>query len=759
MTSSTLSQDDVPSFRDVSPASIMLDDEHHDDPDSSLGSLFDIDQSIVRYLTDVKKLESLVSMVESCSSFTASDVESWVHPLMLATSKLESVDGAAMTERLLAKCLDLVAKHEHCSMEDYMKLPYPNAEMYNMTISALAKSGSKNAAKRATRLLELMSQEHHRNLTWIREQDVDEKDYIVRSPRPDIINYTTVMNSYCKSGTEHGIKKAQAMLEELEQLSGVSQKLTHDNENRIETPLLYLTPDQACYNAVITGWARSPYKDAPAHIERILQRMDALYECTGDSRFQPDTLSFHMLITAYAKSVQQKGGNNKASVQAAICAENVLCAMYERYSDSTNGDNYKTLVKPDVMVYNSVLNAWAHTGTADGARRAESILLGLLGKSSRKLHDFPIAEDVLPNTVTFNIVINAWAKSGDGDAGYRSEKLLDVMSSCDVRPDTITFNALMNAWSLSKAPDAGERIESILRYMLEQGGDAKPNVISFSTAILGCGKSQDDNGAVRAELLLEEMERLYNESKDQALKPNELYYDGVIFSWLRRSGNGNQYNGSYAAERAEAVLKIMKNKGQPAPGLKQYNRVLNAWLKHGSKGAKEGPNPVDRARLLLTEMASNTTEDRGSKRSVAPSTKPDVFAYNCVIATCALATETADGRREAFFTAVDTFNRLCKSKDCDPNNDSYRMMFDVCVNLLPRFSDSQIDLMEKLFKECCKDGLLSNDIVGITQKHLSPSLMQEILGPGVNVYGKKEIFIRDLPDEWSRFFGKTRRSR
>jgi hypothetical protein len=136
-----------------------------------------------------------------------------------------------------------------------------------------------------------------------------------------------------------------------------------------------------------------------------------------------------------------------------------------------------------------------------------------------------------------------------------------------------------------------------------------------------------------------------------------------------------------------------------------------------------------------------------------------VFAYNCVIATCALATETADGRREAFFTAVDTFNRLCKSKDCDPNNDSYRMMFDVCVNLLPRFSDSQIDLMEKLFKECCKDGLLSNDIVGITQKHLSPSLMQEILGPGVNVYGKKEIFIRDLPDEWSRFFGKTRRSR
>ena len=312
----------------------------------------------------------------------------------------------------------------------------------------------------------------------------------------------------------------------------------------------------------------------------------------------------------------------------------------------------------------------------------------------------------------------------------------------------------MNAWSRSKAPDAGERIESILRYMLEQGGDAKPNVISFSTAIFGWGRSSDDNGAVRAEVLLEDMERLYNERKEESLKPNESCYDGVIFSWLRRSGNGNRYNGAYAAERAEAVLQNMKEKGRPSPGLKQYNRVLNAWLKHESKGSEEGPNPVDRARLLLTEMSSNATEDQGSKRSMAPSTRPDVFAYNYVIATCASATETADGRREAFFTAVDTFNRLCKSKYCHPNNHSYRMMFDVCVRLLPRSSDSQTDLMEKLFKECCKDGLLSNDIVRTTRQYLPPSLMQELLGPGVNVHGKKQIFIRDLPDEWSRYLWK-----
>ena len=112
-------------------------------------------------------------------------------------------------------------------------------------------------------------------------------------------------------------------------------------------------------------------------------------------------------------------------------------------------------VKPDVMVYNGVMNAYANSASLEGARRAESILLGMLGES-RDLGDFPIVDGILPNAITFNTAINAWAKSGDAMAGKRAERLVDIMESCNLRPNTITFNALMNAWSQSNDTRAGE---------------------------------------------------------------------------------------------------------------------------------------------------------------------------------------------------------------------------------------------------------------------------------------------------------------
>lgn len=733
--------------------------------ESSLGLLLGVDRSLLQYLSDAHELEKMVSVIESCSRLSSDEVESWVHPLMLATSRLESVDGAVMTERLLAKCLDLVGKQERTTPAQYMNLPYPSAEMYNMAISAWTKARTKHCAKRATQILELMSQEYRRGLEWVREFNTDgEEEVRVRSPRPDIINYTTVMNAWGKSGAKRGILQARAMLEELEQLSGVAQLLSDNDDNRIEQPLAYLTPDQACYNAVITGWARSSDHEAASRIEWLLQRMDTLHERTGDSRFQPDKQSFQMLITAYAKSAQQRREKqgNRASLQAAFCAENVLRAMSQRYemarrqvplASDGRGDHFEDEVigKPDVMAYNAVINAFANSATLDGAKRAESILLGMLGES-RNLDDFPFTEGVLPNTITFNTAINAWAKSGDADAGNRAERLLDIMVSRELRPETITFNALMNAWSRSKALDAAERVESILNYMLDEGSDARPNVISFSTAIFACGRSEQDDGALRAELLLEQMEKLYEESGNDSLRPTEACYDGVILAWLYRSGNKNQYDGSYAAERAESILKRMKDVGGLAPGLKQYNRVLNAWFKHESDGLEDGPNEVDRASSLLHQISSNATE--GSRSSSA---RPDVFAYNYVIAACASSVQSAERRREAFDTALDAYNRLCESKNCSPNNHTYRMMFDVCVNLLPRSSDAQTKLMEKLFRECCNDGLLSNDILRTVRTYLPPSSMQQLLGADV-VNGKKPIHVGNLPKEWSCSFAKKRLS-
>jgi hypothetical protein len=664
---------------------------------------------------------------------------------MLATSRLASFQGAVLTERLLAKCLNLVGTQERTTIEDYETLPYPSAEMYNMAILAWtrARTNDGSGAERATQLLEVMSEEYRREREWVKEYNENHEGEArrIRSPRPDIINYTTVMNAWAKaSGTKGGILRTQGMLEELEHLSGVAQDLSGTQEESTERRLRYLTPDQACYNAVITGWSRSFHPEAISRIEWILQRMDALYDLTGDTRFQPDTQSFHMLICAYVKAAKNSSrkGEIKISLQAAWRAENVLRLMHQRYQDGLCD-----ICRPDVMVYNAVINAWANSTSLDGAHRAESILLGMLGMASKD-SDVPMVEGVLPNTVTFNTAIHAWARSGNTKAGQRAERLFKLMESChndEVNPNTISVNAVMNAWSQSKDPDAGKRAESILNHMIELGGDARPNVISFSTAIFAWARSNDDKGALRAELLLERMERLHRERKNESLQPNEACYEGVLSAWSIRSGNGRRYDGLYAAERAEAVLKRMKEVGGMIPGPKQYNHVLKAWRKHDryASSGDEVPNKIQRASLLLQQMSSTL------------SSNADVFSYNNVIATCTSPVETAEGKREALFTALDVYNRLCGSQTSYPNSETYRTLFAVCTTLLPKTSDAGIELFEKLFRECRNDGLLSNDILKITREYLPPWSIRKLLD---SEYEKNSIY--DMPRDWSQNFTNKR---
>lgn len=231
---------------------------------------------------------------------------------------------------------------------------------------------------------------------------------------------------------------------------------------------------------------------------------------------------------------------------------------------------------------------------------------------------------------------------------------------------------------------------------------------------------------------------------DESLQPNEACYEGVMFAWARRSGNGRRYDGLYAAERAEAVLKRMKEVGGMILGPKQYNHVLKAWRKHDhdASSGDEGPNKVQRASLLLKQM------------SPMPSSNADVFSYNHVIATCASPVKTAEGKREALFTALDAYNRLCESQISYPNNETYRMLFMVCTKLLPSTSDAGTELFEKLFRVCCNDGLLSNDILKTAQEYLPPWSTQKLLG---REYKKKSI--NDMPTGWSQNVATKRSAR
>ena len=104
-------------------------------------------------------------------------------------------------------------------------------------------------------------------------------------------------------------------------------------------------------------------------------------------------------------------------------------------------------VKPSVHSFAIAINAWSNVGSEAAAHNAEEILKRLLEDYDEALEqNTEYAKDLKPNNVVFNSVIDAWARSGSSIAGEKAESILlrmeelSMMKIYDVRPDTITFN-------------------------------------------------------------------------------------------------------------------------------------------------------------------------------------------------------------------------------------------------------------------------------------------------------------------------------
>jgi pentatricopeptide repeat protein len=95
------------------------------------------------------------------------------------------------------------------------------------------------------------------------------------------------------------------------------------------------------------------------------------------------------------------------------------------------------------------------------------------------------------NTVCYNTVLDAWAKSGTPDAASNAEELLQRMDALyrsgtnpHVRPDVISFSSVILAWARSNHPLAAERADALLR-RLEESEDPsiRPDRICYNTVI------------------------------------------------------------------------------------------------------------------------------------------------------------------------------------------------------------------------------------------------------------------------------------
>jgi hypothetical protein len=143
-----------------------------------------------------------------------------------------------------------------------------------------------------------------------------------------------------------------------------------------------------------------------------------------------------------------------------------------------------------------------------------------------------MGNDYLTNR-NFNIVINAYAKSNDRFAANKAHRLLRKMeASTLVQPDIISYTSVMECYANSADSNASIAAVELLETCFEKSTmddvSLRPNLRTFTMAILALSKCPRQGNAHKARELLTRLVELYQSTGDASLKPNEYPYNYVL---------------------------------------------------------------------------------------------------------------------------------------------------------------------------------------------------------------------------------------
>jgi hypothetical protein len=316
----------------------------------------------------------------------------------------------------------------------------PNTVVLNTVMSAWVRSKNPAAINRTQELLEHM-------------------EASTQTP-PDLISYNTHLHAL----SSHADKRPGS--------AERAHDLLLNLEKRYAAREIPFAPNLFTYNIVIEAWSKSRHPNAAWKAVEVLRKLISQNNGRG-----PDTFSYNQALSALSRS-------NKPG--AALLAEELLNCMEEAYKLRVHRNAI-----PDVTGYTSAIVAWSRSNEADAAERAERIL-------SRMKERYAAGEHYLkPNRMIFNSLIDCWAKSGKGTLGARkAEALLQEMQvlcalgDVSVAPNSVTYNSVLNSWARSGTRCCGNKAESYLNRMWElySSGDqgVRPTDKTFNTVRTAC---------------------------------------------------------------------------------------------------------------------------------------------------------------------------------------------------------------------------------------------------------------------------------
>jgi pentatricopeptide repeat protein len=271
-------------------------------------------------------------------------------------------------------------------------------------------------------------------------------------------------------------------------------------------------------HAILKRWKRL-LKDGKVDLlpSQVLEKVDDYL--SRSNLFEPNIATYTLILDG--------ASHCRNPAERIVFTEELLGRLIEE-------SDHNPLVRPTVVTFSSVINAWGKSGSAMAVEKAEALLWRV-----HDLHEnsgWP--DDSKPNDIMYTSVISAWAKAGNPD---RAELILKNMyedcmlhGNTNVKPNNWAFNSVMFAWSKSPSPLAVDSAEALLRKMIElnENGvlDSRPDVVSYNILIQTIlrRKMNYPEAVAKAESLVQEMIEIEATTGFAGVMPNLITYTALF---------------------------------------------------------------------------------------------------------------------------------------------------------------------------------------------------------------------------------------
>ena len=367
----------------------------------------------------------------------------------------------------------------------------PNVVAYSSIIDCWSRSGTLDGAKRAQKLLEHMEYHHAsgENLTI----------------KPNVITYTSVLTAYARTNTNEGAKYAHNLLERMK-------------NSHLEKKSKSVKPNIVSYFAVIDGWARSNSPEAGINAEALLVELEQLY-LQGDKTMRPDVRVYSRVIAAHVKCGKESNFES---------AEKIVSRME---SFAQTGEKSHALAKPNVVIYNTLINEYARR---QHSRRAMKIL----NQMDRYSSGIKVEEDkVRADEHTLNGIIYALSIGNSKGKARKALKILErlenshIHGAWDVKASTRSHNMVINACANSFKGDKKERSEAFTIALsvynkLAMSSHADVDRFTYISLLKACGKLLPTKSEQRKKYVME----IFTSCCDEGLVDDDILGNFLLAS-------------------------------------------------------------------------------------------------------------------------------------------------------------------------------------------------------------------------------------